>query len=108
LAGVRAWRDLQKRAAINGRHLDFGAQIRLRNRDWHTDLDVVPLPGKEPVRIHANGDVEIPGGGASRAGIPFARHSQSRASPGTWRNSYLHLLRTLHTAITATIRANIL
>ena len=52
LAVLGALRNLQQRAAVDGRHFDLGAQRRFRHRDRHLDFDIVAVAAEERMLFH--------------------------------------------------------
>src|ERR1035437_8876762 len=92
-------RNLEERAAIDGGHLDFGAQRRLPHRDGNLDFDVVAFAVEEWVFLHFSGDVEIARRRSHGSGVALARHPQPGAVARARREARLHHLRARYAAL---------
>src|SRR5947209_19854544 len=82
----RGRRDLHRDFASQRRHLDVGAQRRLRRRDRQLELDVVALPLGERVRGDGHGEIEVAAAAAGAGAFAGNAHALSR----------LHTRRDLH------------
>ena len=61
------------------RHVDLGAERRLREADRHLADDVVAVAGEERVLAHVQDDVEVAGGAAVAPRFALAAQLQARA-----------------------------
>src|SRR5579863_10069700 len=89
LAVLGALRNLQEGAAVDGGHLDLGAEARFIDPHRHGDFDIVSVAAEKGVRIHAHRDVQIARRCAQRAGVPLAGHAQAGTLLRPGRNSHL-------------------
>src|SRR5579872_1784578 len=109
LAAVgRARRNLEQRAAVDGRYFDLGAQAGLGDRDGDADLDVVAVAREERMLLDARGDVEVACGRAHSAGVAFAGDAQARSVLRARRNVHRNGFGSGHAAIAVTRRAGVL
>src|ERR1700734_255994 len=79
LAALRSLRNLQLRAAVDGRHFHFCAQRRLRNRHRHRNLDIVALAREDRMRSGAHDKKQVARRTAVDAGIALALQANALA-----------------------------
>src|SRR5206468_10013494 len=99
LARLRPRRYADASRPVDGRHLDFCAQRGLVNRDRDSHVNIVAVAPEERVRLHMDGDVEIPGLAAVASDVPLAGHTNPRTIgeprrqlEGERFGAHLHLL----------------
>src|ERR1022692_965590 len=99
LAGVSPLRDLQLGTAVDGRHIDFGAERGLPDGERNLDFNIVAVAMKEGMLFHLGGDVEVAGRRPLGSGIAFTGHAQARAIPRAGWNADIDGFGAGHAAI---------
>src|SRR5580658_2871621 len=90
LSVLSALRDLQQGAAVDGGHLDLGAQPGFPHGYRHADMNVVAFAVKVGMLLDARGDIEIAGRRAHGSRVALARHPQPRAVARARRNAHVY------------------
>src|SRR5262249_7301393 len=106
LSGLRAGRNAQQRAAVDGRNLHLGAQRRLRHRHRNGEMDVVALTLENRMLTGANHDVQIAGTRAHRAGIASSGEANALAVTRARLDADLQRLAALHASFAVTRRTH--
>src|SRR5271165_5630738 len=91
LSTLRARRDLQKRAAIDGGNFDLAAQSGFRKSHRHREVDIVAIAFEKRMLADSHHDVKIAGRGSHGSGVAAAR--QTNALPITRASLDAHLER---------------
>src|SRR6202521_1908401 len=90
LTRLRTGRDLHRHRAVEGGHVDLGAERRLRKADGHLADDLGLLAPEDRVLAHLHHDVQVAGGGAGlRCWLALA--GELEAGPGVDARRHLHL-----------------
>src|ERR1700674_3373985 len=90
LTRLRTGRDLHRHRAVEGGHVDLGAERRLRKADGHLADDLGLLAPEDRVLAHLHHDVQVAGGGAGlRCWLALA--GELEAGPGGDARRHLHL-----------------
>ena len=97
LSTLRARRNAQQRAAIDGRHLNLRAQRGFGEGDWHGQVNVVAFALEDRMLAHAHDDVQIAGGSAHAC-----RHCRGPAGGCAGRRGCPALMRTFSDSLRST------
>src|SRR5205085_7561813 len=89
LPRLRPRRNLQQRASIHGRNLDFRSQRRLSGGHRNRDVNVVAFAAKNRMIAGPDNDVEIAGRTASASSIAFARYADTLPIARAWLDANL-------------------
>src|ERR1035438_7170001 len=100
LSTLRARRNLQQRASIDGGHFDLATQSRFAERHRHSEVDVVAVALEQRMLAHSHHDVKIAGGGSHGSGISATSEADALAIAGTSLDAHLQRLVAFHASLT--------
>src|SRR6267378_4410295 len=100
LPRLRSRRNLQRAAAIDGRHFDLRSERRLHRRDRHGNVNVVALASENWVWVSPDDHVEVARRSAAQAGISFSGYANPLPIARARLDANLKRLGTLHRAFT--------
>src|SRR6266404_3322607 len=104
---LRPRRNAHPQLSLERRHLEVGAERRLREADRHVADDVVLFATEQGVILHTDDDVEVARRAAGRARLPFAPQLEARPGVDAGWNLHAQALRATHGPLAAALRTGI-
>src|SRR5581483_7799157 len=106
LSGLRAGRNLEQRAAVDGRHFNLRAEAGFRSAHRHGDANVVALAAENGMLAGAHNDVEVAGRAAVTSCIALAGEPDALPVARARLDSDFQRFGAVHHAFAAAHRTN--